>query len=333
MESQNNTAEVVVITGASSGVGRATVREFAKHGAHIGLLARNEKALEDAKDEVESLGGRALVIPTDVTDHEQVEAAADKVEEEFGPIDIWVNDAMTVVFAPLKDITPEEFKRATEVNYLGFVYGTMSALKRMLPRDRGTIVQVGSALSYRGIPLQSTYCGSKFAIRGMTDSLRTELIHDKSNVHVTMTQLPGLNTPQFDHCRIKLGHYPQPVPPIYQPEVAAEGIYYAAHHKRREVYVGASSAIVIMGNKLLPGLGDWYLGRTGYSSQQTQKPLEGSYQPGNLFEPVTQDPGAHGRFDGQSHEKSPQLWATKNRGALALAGAAVGAAIFGLARR
>ena len=333
MESRNGTPEVVVITGASSGIGRATVREFAKHGAHIGLLARNENALNAAKDEVESLGGRALVVPTDVTDHEQVEAAADKVEEEFGPIDIWVNDAMTVVFAPLKDITPEEFKRATEVNYLGFVYGTMSALKRMLPRDRGTIVQVGSALAYRGIPLQSTYCGSKFAIRGFTDSLRTELIHDKSNVHVTMTQLPGLNTPQFDHCRIKLGHYPQPVPPIYQPEVAAEGIYYAAHHKRREVYVGASSAIVIIGNKLFPGLGDWYLGRTGYSSQQTQESLEGSYQPGNLFEPVTQDPGAHGRFDGQSHEKSPQLWATKNRGALALAGAAVGAAIFGLARR
>ena len=333
MESQNSTQEVVVITGASSGIGRATVREFAKHGAHIGLLARNEDALNAAKDEVESLGGRAVVIPTDVTEADQVEAAADRVEEEFGPIDIWVNDAMTVVFAPLKDITPEEFKRATEVNYLGFVYGTMSALKRMLPRDRGTIVQVGSALAYRGIPLQSTYCGSKFAIRGFTDSLRTELKHDGSNVHVTMPQLPGLNTPQFDHCRIKLGHYPQPVPPIYQPEVAAEGIYYAAHHKRREVYVGASTAIVIMGNKLLPGLGDWYLGRTGYSSQQTQESLEGSYQPGNLFEPVTQDPGAHGRFDGQAHEKSPQLWATKNRGALALAGVAVGAAIFGLARR
>ena len=333
MESQNSTQEVVVITGASSGIGRATVREFAKHGAHIGLLARNEDALNAAKDEVESLGGRAVVIPTDVTEADQVEAAADRVEEEFGPIDIWVNDAMTVVFAPLKDITPEEFKRATEVNYLGFVYGTMSALKRMLPRDRGTIVQVGSALAYRGIPLQSTYCGSKFAIRGFTDSLRTELKHDGSNVHVTMPQLPGLNTPQFDHCRIKLGHYPQPVPPIYQPEVAAEGIYYAAHHKRREVYVGASTAIVIMGNKLLPGLGDWYLGRTGYSSQQTQESLEGSYQPGNLFEPVTQDPGAHGRFDGQAHEKSPQLWATKNRGALALAGVAVGATIFGLARR
>ena len=333
METRNSTPEVVVITGASSGIGRATVREFAKHGAHIGLLARNERALNDARDEVESLGGRALAIPTDVTDPEQVEAAADRVEEEFGPIDIWVNDAMTVVFAPLKDITPEEFKRATEVNYLGFVYGTMSALKRMLPRDRGTIVQVGSALAYRGIPLQSTYCGSKFAIRGMTDSLRTELKHDGSNVHVTMPQLPGLNTPQFDHCRIKLGHYPQPVPPIYQPEVAAEGIYYAAHHKRREVYVGASTAIVIMGNKLFPGLGDWYLGRTGYSSQQTQKPLEGSYQPGNLFEPVTEDPGAHGRFDGQAHEKSPQLWATKNRGALALGGLALAGVAYSMLRK
>ena len=321
-------AEVVVVTGASSGVARATVREFAKRGAHIGLLARNEKALNEAKSEVESLGGRALVIPTDVTDHEQVEAAAEKVESEFGPMDIWVNVAMTVVFAPLKDITPEEFKRATEVNYLGFVYGTMSALKRMLPRDRGTIVQVGSALAYRAIPLQTTYCGSKFAIRGMTDSLRTELMHDNSNVHVTMVQLPGLNTPQFDHCRIKLGHYPQPVAPIYQPEVAAEGIYYAAHHKRREVYVGASTVVTILGNKVAPWFADWYLGRTGYSSQQTQKSVEGSYQPGNLFETVAKDPGAHGRFDGQSHGKSPQLWATERRGALL---AAAGLGLAGLA--
>ena len=325
--------EVVVITGASSGVARATVREFAKHGAHIGLLARNEKALQDAKEEAEVLGGRALVIPTDVTDHKKVEAAAEKVESEFGPIDIWVNVAMTVVFAPLKDITPEEFQRATEVNYLGFVWGTMSALKRMLPRDRGTIVQVGSALAYRAIPLQSTYCGSKFAIRGMTDSLRTELMHDKSNVHVTMPQLPALNTPQFDHCRIKLGHFPQPVPPIYQPEVAARGIYYAAHHKRRELYVGASTVFTILGNKIAPWFADWYLARTGYSSQQTQKPLEGSYQPGNLFEPVDKDPGAHGRFDEQSHEKSPQLWATKNRGLLALGGVALASVVFSALKR
>lgn len=326
MEARNGRPEVVVVTGASSGVARATVREFAKHGAHVGLLARNEGALNAAKEEAESLGGRALVVPTDVTDPEQVEDAAEKVEEEFGPIDIWVNVAMTVVFAPLKDITPEEFKRATEVNYLGFVYGTMSALKHMLPRDRGTIVQVGSALAYRGIPLQSTYCGSKFAIRGMTDSLRTELKHDGSNVHVTMPQLPGLNTPQFDHCRIKtLGHYPQPVPPIYQPEVAAEGIYYAAHHKRREVYVGASTVFTILGNKVAPWFADWYLGRTGYSSQQTQKTLQGSYQPGNLFETVAKDPGAHGRFDEEAHEKSPQLWANKRRGTL-LAAAGVGLA-------
>lgn len=322
MDRQINTPEVVVVTGASAGVGRATARLFGEHGARVGLLARNEDGLEGARREIEAAGGEALPIPTDVADHEQVEAAARKVEEDFGPIDIWISAAMTVVFAPLKDITPEEFKRATEVTYLGSVYGTMSALRRMLPRDRGTIVQVGSALSYRGIPLQSTYCGSKFAIRGMTDSLRTELKHDGSNVRVTMPQLPGLNTPQFDHCRSKMSYRPQPVPPIYQPEVAADAIYWAAHHKRREVYVGTSSVATILLNKVAPWFADWYLGRTGYSSQQTSKPLEGSYQPGNLFEPQSGDPGAHGRFDGQAHERNPQLWATKNRGWLALAGAA-----------
>ncbi|MGI9050435.1 MAG: SDR family oxidoreductase [Rubrobacteraceae bacterium] len=325
-------AEVVVITGASAGVGRATVREFAKHGAHIGLLARNEEALQAAKEEVESLGGKALIIPTDVADPEQVEAAADKVEEEFGPIDVWVNDAIAVIFAPVRDISAQDFKRSTEVCYLGAVYGTMAALKRMLPRDKGTIVQVGSALSYRAIPLQSAYCGAKHGMRGFTDSLRTELYHEKSNVYVTMVQLPAVNTPQFNVSKTALDKHPQPVPPIYQPEVPARAIYYAAHHKRREVYVGTSSVIVIIGNKILPGLGDWYLGRTGYSSQQTDQSINPD-RPNNLYEPVSGDHGAHGNFDGKAHEKSPQLWATEHRGALVLAGAAVGAAIFGLVRR
>jgi short-subunit dehydrogenase len=316
--------EVVVITGASAGVGRATAREFARHGAHIGLLARGREGLEGARRDVESLGGKAVVLPTDVADAEAVEAAARRVEEEFGPIDIWVNDAMSSVFSPFEEITPEEYKRATEVTYLGFVYGTMSALKRMRQRDRGTIVQVGSALSYRVIPLQSAYCGAKFAIRGFTDSVRTELMHEKSNVHITMVQLPAHNTPQFGWSRTKLPNHPQPVPPIYQPEVAAEAVYWAAHHRRREVYVGASSVMVILGNKVAPSLADRYLARTGYGSQQTGDPVDPD-RPDNLFEPADEekDRGAHGIFDQQAHEKSPQLWATKHRGLLALAGTGV----------
>ncbi|MGB3684097.1 MAG: SDR family oxidoreductase [Rubrobacteraceae bacterium] len=324
--------EVVVITGASAGIGRATVREFAKHGAHIGLLARGEDGLEGARKDVESLGGKALAIPTDIADPEQVEAAAQKVEEELGPMDIWVNDAMTTVFSEFKNVTPEEFKRGTEVTYLGAVYGTMSALKRMLPRDRGTIVQVGSALSYRAIPLQSIYCGAKHGMRGFTDSVRTELMHDKSNVHITMVQLPGLNTPQFDHCKSKMPYKPQPVPPIYQPEVAADAIYWAAHHKRREMYVGASAAITIIGNKLLPWLGDIYLAKTAYAGQQTDKRTSED-RPSNLFEPVSGDSGAHGRFDDQAYDKSPQLWATKNRGLLALGGLALAGAVYSALKR
>jgi NAD(P)-dependent dehydrogenase (short-subunit alcohol dehydrogenase family) len=325
--------ETMVVTGASAGVGRATVRAFARRspGARIGLLARNPDGLEGARRDVEALGGKALAIPTDVSDPEAVEAAAEKVEEEFGPIDIWVNDAMTTVFAPFKEIAADEFRRATEVTYLGAVYGTMSALKRMLPRDRGTIVQVGSALSYRAIPLQAPYCGAKHGMRGFTDSVRTELMHDGSNVHITMVQLPGLNTPQFDHCKTKMPNHPMPVPPIYQPEIAADAIYWAAHHRRREVYVGASSAITIIGNKLAPWLGDRYLARTAYSGQQTDEPVSPD-RPSNLFEPVPGDRGAHGSFDEQAHEKSPQLWATKNRGWLALAagvGAITAAALLG----
>ena len=313
-------SEVVVITGASAGVGRATAREFGKHGARVALLARNEEGLEGARKEVEAVGGKALPIPTDVADPEQVEAAAERTERELGPIDVWVNDAIAVIFSPFKDIELEDFKRSTEVCYLGTVYGTRAALNRMLPRDRGTIVQVGSALAYRAIPLQSAYCGSKHAIRGFTDSVRTELLHEESGVHITMVQLPAVNTPQFDLSKTNLPKHPQPVPPIYQPEVPARAIYWAAHQRRREVRVGLSSTLVIAGNKLLPGFGDWYLAKTGYSSQQTDEPVDRD-RPSNLYDPVPGDHGAHGIFDEQSHEESPQLWATEHLGLLALAGA------------
>jgi short-subunit dehydrogenase len=314
-----DSSEVVVITGASAGVGRSTAREFAKHGAKVALLARNEEGLEGARKEVEAAGGEALLIPTDVADPEQIDAAAQRVERELGPIDVWVNDAIAVVFSPFKDIELEDFKRSTEVCYLGTVYGTKAALGRMLPRNRGTIVQVGSALAYRAIPLQSAYCGSKHAIRGFTDSVRTELLHEGSGVHITMVQLPAVNTPQFDLSKTNLPKHPQPVPPIYQPEVPARAIYWAAHQRRREVRVGLSSTIVIAANKLLPGLGDWYLAKTGYASQQTDKAVARD-RPDNLYEPVPGDHGAHGIFDEQSHEKSPQLWATEHLGLLALAG-------------
>lgn len=314
----SNNSEVVVVTGASAGVGRATAREFGKRGSRVALLARNEDGLESAKKEIEALGGKALIVPTDVADHEQVEAAAQKVEEEFGPIDVWVNDAIAVIFSPFKEISAEDFKRSTEVCYLGTVYGTMAALKRMIPRDKGTVVQVGSALSYRAIPLQSAYCGSKHAIRGFTDSVRTELMHDGSNVHITTVHLPAVNTPQFNVSKTTLPYHPQPVPPIFQPEVAAEAIHWAAHHKRREIYVGGSSVAVIIGNKLLPGLGDRYLAKTGYSSQQTDRPVSPD-RPDNLYETVPGDHGAHGNFDGQSSSESYQLWATTHRGLLAAA--------------
>ncbi len=314
--------EVVVVTGASAGVGRATARAFARRGAHVALLARGREGLAGAREDVEAAGGGALVVPTDVADADQVEAAAETIEEEFGPIDVWVNNAMASVFSPLKEITPEEFKRATEVTYLGTVYGTMAALRRMLPRGRGSILQVGSALSYRGIPLQAAYCGAKHGIRGFTDSLRTELLHEGSNVHLTMVQLPALNTPQFGWSRTRLPRHPQPVPPIYQPEVAAEAVVWAARHRRREVYVGTASVITILGNKVAPWLGDRYLARTGYDGQQTEEPVDVD-RPDNLFDPVSEDRGAHGIFDGQAHASSPQLWATIHRGWLALAGAGV----------
>jgi NAD(P)-dependent dehydrogenase (short-subunit alcohol dehydrogenase family) len=319
--------QVVVVTGASAGVGRAVALAFAKRGARIGLLARDPLGLEDARREVESLGGRAIAVPTDVADPAQVEAAADAVEAELGEIDVWVNNAMSTVFARFVDIEPEEFTRATEVTYLGAVHGTRAALKRMQPRNRGAIVQVGSALSYRAIPLQSAYCGAKFAMRGFTDAVRTELLHDGSDVWITMVQLPAVNTPQFDWCRSKLPKHPQPVPPIYQPEVAGEAVYWAAQHRRRELVVGFSSMKAIVGNKLVPRLADWYLARNGFRSQQDESlPVE--ERDGNLFDPV---PGGatHGSFDERARPRSYQLWATMHRRLLAVAAAGLVTAALG----
>jgi NAD(P)-dependent dehydrogenase (short-subunit alcohol dehydrogenase family) len=323
-------AEIVVVTGATSGVGRAVAAEFARQGAHVGLLARGRDGLEGARQEVERLGGRALAIPTDVADPEQVEAAASRVEESLGPIDTWVNDAMVTVFAPFSEIEPEEFRRATEVTYLGTVWGTKAALKRMRLRDRGSIVLVGSALAYRGIPLQAAYCGAKHAIKGFFESVRTELMHEGSHVRISMVQLPGVNTPQFDHCLSKMPRHPMPVPPIYQPEVAARAVVYAAHHRRRQVYVGAPTFMTIWGNRLLPWVADRYLAKTGYKSQQTEQPASPD-RPSNLFEPVPGDPGAHGRFDDRAHAQSPLLELSLRRGA-ALAGVAAVASTASIAR-
>jgi short-subunit dehydrogenase len=329
-----NNPEIVVITGASAGVGRATVQAFAKRGAHIGLLARGIEGLEGAKKDVEELGGKALVLPTDVSDADAIEAAAQKVEETFGPIDIWINDAMTSVFSPFKEMTPEEFRRVTEVTYLGAVYGTMAALKRMLPRDRGTIVQVGSALAYRSIPLQAAYCGAKHAIRGFTDSLRSELIHDKSNVHVTMVHLPAVNTPQFSWVKSRLPRKAQPVPPIYQPEVPAEAIYWAAHHRRRELIVGIPTLKAIEGNKVIPGTLDRFLAEKAYSGQQTDEPRDPD-EPNNLWEPLDGegggDHGAHGSFDARSRNFSPEVWASENRDWLGVVAAGMAGVGLGLA--
>jgi NAD(P)-dependent dehydrogenase (short-subunit alcohol dehydrogenase family) len=314
-----STPEIVVVTGASAGLGRATVRAFARRGAHIGLLARGREGLEGARREVEAAGGKALVLPTDVADAEQVEMAAAAVEDQLGPIDVWVNNAMVSVFSPIKDMAAEEFKRVTDVTYLGVVYGTVAALKRMLPRDRGVIVQVGSALAYRGIPLQAAYCGAKHAIQGFVDSLRCELLHDRSRVRVTMVQMPALNTPQFGWVKSRLPNKARPVPPIFQPEVAAEAVVWAAHNDRRELYVGWPTAEAIVGNKLAPGVGDWYLARTGYDAQQTDEPAD-PHRPDNLWAPVPGDHGAHGAFDRGASTWSPQFWATTHRGWLALAG-------------
>ncbi|HEX6262707.1 MAG TPA: SDR family oxidoreductase [Actinomycetota bacterium] len=320
----------IVITGASAGVGRATARMFAaREQAAIGLLARGEQGLEAASREVETEGGTPLALPTDVADAEAVERAAAAVERHLGPIDVWVNNAMTSVFAPFTEIVPEEFRRVTDVTYLGVVHGTLAALRRMGPRGRGVIVQVGSALAYRGIPLQSAYCGSKHAIQGFTESVRTELLHEGSGVHLTMVQLPALNTPQFGWVEARLPNEPQPVPPIYQPEVAARAVVFAADHPRRQVWVGGSTVATILANRLVPGLLDRYLGRTGYGSQQTDETLEPG-RPSNLWQPVPGDQGAHGSFDDRAKDRSIQLWLATHRGAVV---AAVAAGTLALVRR
>ena len=326
-----NKAEVVVITGASAGVGRATARAFAKRGAKIGLLARGLDGLEAVRREVEAAGGKALVLPTDVSSADQVEAAADAVERSFGSIDIWINNAMVSVFSPIKEMTPDEFKRVTDVTYLGSVYGTLSALRRMLPRDRGVIVEVGSALAYRGIPLQAAYCGAKHALQGFVDSLRCELLHDQSRVHLTMVQLPALNTPHFSWVKSRLPRKPQPVPPIFQPEVAADAIVWAALHDRPEFYVGWPTVKAIVGDKIAPRFADWYLSRQGYQAQQTDEPVEAD-RADNLWEPVPGDHGAHGDFDARSLSSSCQFRISKHKSALTLAGLTIAAALVALAK-
>ena len=331
--------QTVVITGASAGIGRAAARLFAQRGDRVGLIARGHAGLEGAARDVEQAGGSALAVPADVADFAQVEAAAGRIEDSLGPIDVWVNVAFASVFAPFAELTPEEFRRVTEVTYLGFVHGTMAALARMRPRDHGAIVQVGSALGARSIPLQSAYCGGKHAINGFTESLRCELRHEKSNVHVTVVQMPAVNTPQFSWVRSRLPRHPQPVPPIYQPEVAARGIVYAAGHPRRKQYfVGATTAATILANRVAPALLDRYLARTGYDSQQTGEPEPS--RPDNLWEPVDEprgdDHGAHGEFDDRSHRHSAQLLVSHHPAAAtatAVVTAAAGLALASRARR
>ncbi len=327
--------KVVVVTGASAGVGRAIVRAFAAEGANLALLARGRDGLEGARNEVEKLGGRALVLPLDVADADAVERAADEVERTLGPIDVWVNDAMVSVFAPIIDTTPEEFRRVTEVTYLGYVYGTLAALKRMRARDRGVIVQIGSALAYRSIPLQAAYCAAKHAVRGFTESLRTELLHDKSAVHVAEVHLPAVNTPQFSWVRAKLPNKPQPVPPIFQPELIADAVVHATLHRRRETWVAWPVVEAIVGEKVAPRIADRYLARTGYAAQQTDEPIEATRRD-NLYQAVPGDHGAHGTFDERARSTSAVWWLSKNRGRLLIAlgaTAAVASTVLVSARR
>ena len=319
--------QVVVVTGGSAGVGRAIARRFARAGAAIGVLARDPGRLEATRLELQGLGARTVAVPTDVSSSEQLEAAAVAVEEELGPIDVWINNAMVSVFSPAIAMTPDEFRRVTDVTYLGVVYGTLTALRRMLPRDSGTIVQVGSALAYRGIPLQSAYCAAKHAVQGFHDSLRSELFHEGTRVRVTMVQLPALNTPQFDWVKSRLPGRAQPVPPVFQPEVAADAIFRAASRGRREVQVGLPTVKAIVGDKLFPGLLDRYLARVGYDAQQTREP-EDPERPHNLYAPVQGDWAARGRFDGRARERLGPSW-----GSWLAAGAALSAAATLLWRR
>jgi NAD(P)-dependent dehydrogenase (short-subunit alcohol dehydrogenase family) len=321
---------ISVVTGASGGIGRAVARKLGERGDAVALLARGEDGLAGAAEDVRRAGGTPLPIEVDVADFAAVDAAAERVEKELGSIDLWVNDAFSSVFAPFTQIGMDEFTRVTQVSYLGYVYGTKAALTRMLPRDHGTIVQVGSALAYRGIPLQSAYCGAKHAIQGFNESLRVELMHDKSNVHVTMVQMPAVNTPQFGWVKSRLPENAQPVPPIYQPEVAAKAVLYAAEHPgRREYWVGGSTAGTLLANAVAPGILDRYLARTGFKSQQTGERRDPD-SPSNLWHPVDDkngpDEGAHGDFDDQAKTRSPQLWASQHHGLLAAVGAGLVAA-------
>jgi len=319
-------SRVTVITGGTAGVGRATARAFAARGDDVAVLARGRDGLAATAREIEAAGSRALALAVDVADADQVEGAAAEIENTLGPIDVWVNNAMVTIFAPIHEIEPDEFRRATEVTYLGTVWGSLAALRRMRPRDTGTIIQVGSALAYRGIPLQAPYCGAKHAIQGFTDSLRTELLHDGSRIHVTMVQLPAMNTPQFEWCRTRMRRASQPVPPIFQPEVAAEAIVWSSEHRRRELYVGGPTVLAILGNRVSGLAADHYLGRTGVDSQLTDEPVDPS-RPGNLFEPVDGDHGAHGQFDSRARDSSTQLRLSLQRRRMAVAGAlAAGAA-------
>jgi len=322
----------VIVTGASAGVGRATAIAFGRRGDRVGLIARAPDQLEAAVRDVRAAGGTPLALPCDVADAAAVDAAAARAEEELGPIDIWVNDAMTAVLKFVHETTPEEFRRVTEVNYLGFVHGTLSALHRMRPRDRGVIVQVGSALSYRAIPLQATYCATKFAIRGFTDALRCELEHEGSNVKVTMVQMPGLNTPQFGWVRTSLRRQPRPVPPVFQPEVAADAILRAADRPRRERWVGAMTAAVIIGNRLAPALADRYLARTNVEGQQTGDPIDPD-RPDYVFEPLPGDRGAHGLFDSEAKTKSLMVELADRPAAAGAIAAAGGVLVGAVARR
>jgi len=319
---------VVMITGASAGVGRATAIAFARRGSCVGLLARGADGLAGAARDVEAAGGRAVILQADVADAEAVERAADTLEKTCGPIDVWVNNAMVSVFSPVREMEADEYRRVTDVTYHGVVYGTLAALRRMLPRDRGTIVQVGSALAYRGIPLQSAYCGAKHAIQGFCDSLRAELLHDGSQVRVSMVQLPAMNTPQFDWVKTRLPRRPQPVPPIYQPEIAADAILAAAESGARELYVGWPTVKAIVGDKIAPALGDWYLSRNGIEGQQTDQP-EPADRPNNLWTPLPGDAGAHGRFGDRARPHTVDVWATTYAATAAVA-AVAGLALVGL---
>ena len=329
-------SKVVVVTGASAGVGRATATEFARHGCDVALIARNQDRLDRAAGELRQMGVRALAVSADVADYAALDQAASRIEQELGPIDVWVNNAMATIFAPVREITPEEFKHGTEVTYLGQVHGCMVALSHMRPRNHGTIVNVGSALAYRAIPLQSVYCGAKFAVRGFTDSLRCELMHDGVNVHLTMVHLPAVNTPQFNWALNKMNRRPQPVPPIFQPEVPARAIVFAAFHHRREVWVGMPTVQTILANRIAPGLLDWYLAKKGYSAQLTSEPKPAD-APANLFETVPGEYGAHGRFDNRAKDSSWEFFTSRHRdafmgGLLALGGLAVAKLLGGSAK-